>query len=99
MNKLQEIRKAKGIKCTQAATKLGVSRNTLWNYENGRRTPSFSMLIKIATLYGVSVADFVDESKEIETAAENIEILPFGCDCSSIDNVGDISALDNITVQ
>lgn len=88
MKKLQEIRKSKGIKATQAAAKLGITRNALWNYENGKRAPSFSMLIKMAKLYGVSVADFVDESKYIETAAENTgEMDDLRVDLSALDSV------------
>ncbi len=101
MVKLQEIRKSKGIKATQAAAKLGITRNALWNYENGKRTPSFHMMIKIAKLYGVSIADFVDESKDVETAAENIGEIAEDIDLGDLqmeDLRIDLSALDSVKV-
>lgn len=61
MAKLKAIREQSGLKAKDVAAKLGVTRSTLWHYEKGKRKPTFEMMVKLAQLYGVSVADFVDE--------------------------------------
>lgn len=40
---------------TEAAEKLGISKNTLMNYEMRRTKPSVEMAEKIAALYGLAV--------------------------------------------
>ena len=37
-----------------AATELGISRNTLQNYESGKTIPNWGMVKKMETLYGIS---------------------------------------------
>ena len=78
--KLQEIRKAKGIKAVDVADALGVSAQTVYFWESGRRTPKMANIIKLAELCGVSpvlvlaVVNGVDEQSLItknERAAEN----------------------------
>ena len=60
MAKLKEIRESKKIKIVDVAKRLGVSRITIWNYESGKRTPSFNALVKLAQIYDCSVSDFVE---------------------------------------
>ena len=43
--------------------KLNVAENTISQWERGKRKPGFQMLVKLAKLYGCSVADFVDEAE------------------------------------
>ncbi len=61
MNKLKTIRKQSGLKVKEIAEKMGVSRLTLWNYENGKRKPTFETIVKLSKIYGVSVSDFVSD--------------------------------------
>jgi DNA-binding XRE family transcriptional regulator len=44
---------------TEAAKRLGISKNTLCNYEKYRTIPDIEMSKKIASLYGWSVNDII----------------------------------------
>ena len=57
--KLVECRKKSGLKAFFVAEQLGVKRQALYLYEQGRRNPSIANLEKLADLYGVSVNDLL----------------------------------------
>ena len=63
MRKLKDFRKQKGFTMKDVGKKLNVAENTISQLERGKRKPSFQMLVKLAKLYGCSVADFVDEAE------------------------------------
>ena len=56
-NKLEEIRKQKGIKHEELATALEVSRQTIGSLENGRYNPSILLAVKIARFFEMSIED------------------------------------------
>ena len=56
-NRLEEIRKARGIKQEDLATELGVSRQTIGSLENGRYNPSILLAFKIARHFDLSIED------------------------------------------
>lgn len=56
-NKLEEIRKQKGIKQEELADAMGVSRQTISSLENGRYNPSVILAIKLARYFGLKVED------------------------------------------
>ncbi len=56
-NKLEEIRKQKGIKQEELADAMGVSRQTISSLENGRYNPSVILAIKLARYFGLNVED------------------------------------------
>jgi transcriptional regulator with XRE-family HTH domain len=56
---LKAARVNKGLTQIQAAELLGVSRDTLWNYENGRTYPDVPVIKKIEEIYGISYNDIV----------------------------------------
>lgn len=56
-NKLEEIRKQKGIKQEELADVMGVSRQTISSLENGRYNPSVILAIKLARYFGLNVED------------------------------------------
>lgn len=68
--KIRELRKERGITVYEMATRLGVSRNTLTNWERGEKEPhAIAMLEEIAKILKVSLREiFTDETK---TSAEN----------------------------
>ena len=66
-NKLEEIRKQKGIKQEELADAMGVSRQTISSLENGRYNPSVILAIKLARYFRLSVEDiFIYEEKNDE---------------------------------
>jgi len=56
-NKLEEIRKARGIKQEDLATALEVSRQTIGSLENGRYNPSILLAFKIARYFEMRIED------------------------------------------
>ena len=56
-NRLEEIRKARGIKQEDLATELGVSRQTISSLEKGRYNPSILLAFKIARHFDLSIED------------------------------------------
>ena len=66
-NKLEEIRKAKGITQEELANALEVSRQTVGSLENGRYNPSIILAFKIARFFDVSIEEvFIYEEGQHE---------------------------------
>ena len=56
-NRLEEIRKERGIKQEELAAALGVSRQTIGSLENGRYNPSIILAFKLARYFNMSIED------------------------------------------
>ncbi len=64
-NRLEEIRKLKGLSQEELADILGVSRQTISSLENGRYNPSILLAFKIARYFERSIEDiFIYEEDE-----------------------------------
>lgn len=56
-NRLEEIRKERGIKQEELAAALEVSRQTIGSLENGRYNPSIILAFKLARHFNMSIED------------------------------------------
>ena len=56
-NRLEEIRKERGIKQEVLAAALEVSRQTIGSLENGRYNPSITLAFKLARYFDMSIED------------------------------------------
>lgn len=66
-NRLEEIRKQRGIRQEELAEAMGVSRQTISSLENGRYNPSVILAIKLARYFGTKVEDiFIYEEEQNE---------------------------------
>jgi putative transcriptional regulator len=64
-NKLEEIRKEKGLKQEELADILEVSRQTIGSLENGRYNPSITLAFKIARFFGMTIEEiFIYEEED-----------------------------------
>ena len=64
-NRLEEIRKQRGIKQEELATALEVSRQTIGSLENGRYNPSIILAFKIARYFDMGLEEiFIYEEEE-----------------------------------
>ena len=54
-NRLEEIRKERGIKQEELATALEVSRQTIGSLENGRYNPAITLAFKRARYFDISI--------------------------------------------
>lgn len=62
MKGLKIIRKTRKLNQQRVALDLNISREALSYYENGKREPSFDLLIKMSEYFGVSI-DFLITGK------------------------------------
>lgn len=56
-NRIEEIRKAKGIRQEDFAKAVGVSRQTISSLETGRYNPSIQLAYKIARYFNLTIED------------------------------------------
>ena len=66
-NRLEQLRKQRGISQEELADALQVSRQTVGSLENGRYNPSILLVFKIARYFGMAIEDiflYEDEGKE-----------------------------------
>ena len=64
-NRLEEIRKERGIKQEELAAALEVSRQTIGSLENGRYNPSITLAFKLARYFDMSIKDiFIYEEEK-----------------------------------
>lgn len=56
-NRIEEIRKEKGIRQEDFARELGVSRQTISSLETGRYNPSISLAFKIARYFEMTIGE------------------------------------------
>ena len=69
--RLRELRVKNGLTQNEIAVKLGVSGQTILNWENGIYEPKINQLIQLADLFNVSV-DYLLERKGNEKRVEGI---------------------------
>ena len=66
-NRLEEIRRDRGMRQEELALELEVSRQTIISLEKGRYNPSILLAFKIARYFGMSIEDiFIYEEEEGE---------------------------------
>ena len=66
-NRLEQLRKQRGISQEELADALQVSRQTVGSLENGRYNPSILLAFKIARYFVMAIEDiflYEDEGKE-----------------------------------
>ncbi len=55
-NRIEKLRKEKGLTLQQVADAIGVGNNTISRYENGKREPKLETWLKLAEFFNVPVA-------------------------------------------
>ena len=64
-NRIEAIRKERGILQEEFAKSMGVSRQTISSLENGRYNPSILLAFKIAKYFGMTIEEvFMFEEEE-----------------------------------
>jgi putative transcriptional regulator len=56
-NRLEELRKERGLRQEELATALSVSRQTIGSLENGRYNPSIILAFRIARYFDMSIEE------------------------------------------
>lgn len=65
-NRLEELRKQRGIKQEELAEAAQVSRQTIGSLENGRYNPSILLAFKLAGYFGVTIEDIFIYEEDAE---------------------------------
>ena len=76
--KLRELRNKSGLTQNEIAARLGVSGQTILNWENGIYEPKINQLIQLADLFNVSV-DYLIERKNTDKNVDDI--------CNELDKI------------
>lgn len=72
--KLQELRKSKGMTQEELAEVLYVSRTAISKWESGRGTPSIESLKQISAFFSVSIDDLLSAEKALSLAEQEHKI-------------------------
>lgn len=56
-NRVEELRKARGMKQEDLACAMEVSRQTIGSIENGRYNPSISLAFKLSRFFGMKIEE------------------------------------------
>ena len=65
-NRIETIRKERGILQDEMAKAMGVSRQTISSLENGRYNPSIMLAHRIAKYFGMTIEEvFIFEEEEL----------------------------------
>lgn len=70
MNRIQKLRKKAGLTQTQLADNIGISQNTLSQYESERRPVSSRVTLELSSFFNVSPAYLLGTSDEMQTTKE-----------------------------
>lgn len=66
-NRIEEIRKARGIRQDEFAKMMGVSRQTISSLETGRYNPSIFLAYKISKCFGMTIEEvFIFDEEEMK---------------------------------
>ena len=66
-NRIEEIRKARGIRQDEFAKMMGVSRQTISSLETGRYNPSIFLAYKISKYFGMTLEEvFIFDEEEMK---------------------------------
>lgn len=76
-NRLEEIRKLRGIKLEELAAALEVSRQTIGSLENRRYNPSILLSFEIARYFNMSIEDIFIYEED----ANNEKMNPVSMQC------------------
>ena len=65
-NRIEEIRKERGIKQDEFAKMMGVSRQTISSLETGRYNPSIYLAYKIAKFFDMTIEEVFVFEEEVQ---------------------------------
>lgn len=63
-NRLEELRKQRGVRQEDLAQTLGVSRQTVISLEKGKYNPSLALAFKLARYFALPIEEIFDDSDE-----------------------------------
>lgn len=65
-NRLEELRRQRGVRQEELAQALGVSRQTIISLEKGKYNPSLALAFRLARYFAMPIEEIFDDSDERE---------------------------------
>lgn len=65
-NRLEELRRQRGVTQEELAEEMAVSRQTIGSLENGRYNPSIQLACKLARYFALTIEDIFIYEEEIQ---------------------------------
>jgi len=72
MQRLRELRTARGLLLKDVAKELGVDESTISNYERGTRLPRFQMANRLASFFNVPIEEIFPEYRRTSPYPKSI---------------------------
>ncbi|MFW2447120.1 helix-turn-helix transcriptional regulator [Citromicrobium bathyomarinum] len=83
--RLHDLRVANRLSLQQVADRIGISKAHVWNLEKGQAdNPSMELVVKLADLFRVRVADLVGENPD--AAGEDPEVIALFRDLKGLED-------------
>lgn len=73
--RIRELRVKKGLEIEELATKLQVTRQTIWNWESGEKPPGRKNLEKLCTFFSVQADYFLNSGTPIDDFFGDYKLL------------------------
>lgn len=73
--KIKFYRNKMNLSQEELANKCNLSRNAIYTYENNKRTPTITILLKIAESLDMSASELLDNSDSVNPYANKLELL------------------------
>ena len=87
-DEIKKLRLSKGYTQESLSNKINISRKTLWNYENNKRTPSIYMLKRIGSALGVDLNYLLSKVPSLDDETANkLHDLGFSSEVIEFDNL------------
>ena len=86
-NRLQLLRKSKGLTLEEMQVVIGIHRSQLSAYENNKKNPGAKMLRKLAEFYNVSVDYLISGKEENPQFQISEKVVPYGNDLKEVSEI------------
>lgn len=78
-DKLAALRRRSGMSQQEVAAVIGVSRQTVSNWEVGQGSPALDKAAELARLYGVTIDDLVSDEVDVVSTGRSAPSQVTGC--------------------
>ena len=67
------LRDRAGYSLADVAERIGIGKQTYWNYESGRRAMPYTVMMKLGSLYDFDIVAMLDEMLQLMKAGKLVD--------------------------